>query len=494
MKYLTLSLALVALFVAVPGQILAQWECVYATYDDADSNGTGDNTTAVGVIHENMFVAMCAPLGASSGATTGNFMIPYVNASADLGRVYSYGYSPATSNLYQVWSDGAFDQVTLNHAVYCRATADSLIYVPNNDEFRNLLVFKYVNDTVTVVPNGNGVYPRIETGNSSIHAVDVDQDGYVYVCRDTTTGRTDDVLIYPPVSAWTGATTATTATIDLPDGIYKGVAVSPDGHSVYVSDFTGRQILKFEGSRTGTYSAVPGFSFALGAADTITGVVNLPRITSLQYMAPNNILFAAVDSWGSNSAFRSYNYGRIYLINTNNGALASPDSSVSIIDQAMWNFIMLDSSYTNRVNGKEPINASGYASTWDVKLDEKGNVYSQSYNGWTVEKWRFNGSLPVITGVREIGGTTPDAYRLLQNYPNPFNPATTIEFSLKQSGFVKLTVSNIIGQEVATLVNEVRNAGAHRVTFDARSLPSGSYFYSITVNGYKEVRKMLLVK
>jgi len=93
------------------------------------------------------------------------------------------------------------------------------------------------------------------------------------------------------------------------------------------------------------------------------------------------------------------------------------------------------------------------------------------------------------------GEAIPTQYALSQNYPNPFNPSTTIEFQLPHRDFVKLSVSNIIGQEVAVLVNEEKGVGYHRIVWNARDLPSGIYFYRLeTSTGFKAAKKMLLVK
>jgi len=488
-----LSCVLLLLFVSIAGA-QGQWHELYATYDDPDSNGTGSNTTCVGVIHENMFVALCAQWSSAAAQTVENYMIPYVNASYDVGRLYTYGYD---TTVFQVWTDGAFDNVQLLNAFCLKATPDSFIYVANNDPDHNVLVFKFTNDTITVVPTPTGVFPRQQTGTNPIYAVDVDRSGYVYVANDTTIGQTNDVKIYPPISQWTGGhTDAPVATIDLPDGVYRGLAVTPDGHTIFVSKYDTRQIMKYVGSRTSGYTLDAAFTCQLGAADTIAGQKTLPSFIGLSYMQSNNILFAAVDSWVyfGTTAYRTYTYGRIMLFNPNTGAPISADSSQFIIDQAKWNYT-LTGGYQNRSGGKIPTNESGYTSTMDVRLDENGNVYSQSYNGWTVEKWAYTGSLPVIsTGVQQIGSTVPSEYSLGQNYPNPFNPMTTIEFSLKNSGMVTLKVMNILGQEVATLVNNRKEAGSYRVTFDARNLPSGPYFYTISTNGFTSVKKMLLVK
>ncbi len=92
------------------------------------------------------------------------------------------------------------------------------------------------------------------------------------------------------------------------------------------------------------------------------------------------------------------------------------------------------------------------------------------------------------------GTTLPTEYSLSQNYPNPFNPATTISFSLPAAGHVTVKVYNSIGQEVATLIDEDRPAGAHQVLWDATKFASGVYLYRLTSDGFTETKKMLLMK
>jgi len=87
-----------------------------------------------------------------------------------------------------------------------------------------------------------------------------------------------------------------------------------------------------------------------------------------------------------------------------------------------------------------------------------------------------------------------DGFHLYQNYPNPFNPSTTIRYTIPQSDNVVLSIYNILGQRVATLVNEVQVQGTYNVTFDASHLSSGIYFYRITAGDYVEVKKMMFLK
>ncbi len=150
------------------------------------------------------------------------------------------------------------------------------------------------------------------------------------------------------------------------------------------------------------------------------------------------------------------------------------------------------------------------------------NRVSTSYTNW-LSKDRYDSSgadrwsvvrqfsqYVSITGVQEKD-TRPTSFSLLQNYPNPFNPTTSFEFSvatlsrrdlvlLNQDGrignveFVSLKVFDVLGREVATLVNEVRPAGVYTIRWDASSLPSGVYFYRLRAGNYVETKKLVLEK
>jgi hypothetical protein len=104
------------------------------------------------------------------------------------------------------------------------------------------------------------------------------------------------------------------------------------------------------------------------------------------------------------------------------------------------------------------------------------------------------GQFPIVTSVEEISSLTPKTYNLSQNYPNPFNPSTTINFSLPNNEFVTLKVYNILGGEVATLVNRELTAGSYEFDFNASNLASGIYFYELKAGNFAEIRKMNLLK
>ena len=85
-------------------------------------------------------------------------------------------------------------------------------------------------------------------------------------------------------------------------------------------------------------------------------------------------------------------------------------------------------------------------------------------------------------------------FNLQQNYPNPFNPSTKISYSIPEDGFVKLNVYNLLGEEIALLVNEQKVAGSYELEFNAENLSSGIYIYSLSTSSYKSSRKMIVIR
>ena len=108
-------------------------------------------------------------------------------------------------------------------------------------------------------------------------------------------------------------------------------------------------------------------------------------------------------------------------------------------------------------------------------------------------------SMNPTTAVQEITGVLPNDFALEQNYPNPFNPSTVIRFQLPVSSEVKLTIYNLTGQLVRTLVDAQKSAGRHEVVWDGRSdagerLPSGVYLYRIEAGDFRAVRRLAMVE
>ncbi len=126
------------------------------------------------------------------------------------------------------------------------------------------------------------------------------------------------------------------------------------------------------------------------------------------------------------------------------------------------------------------ITANNYIFSNYYYLGNSGPVYRRSYSE--------------IIGIKNITSEIPMSFSLGQNYPNPFNPTTNIKFALPKSSIVKITVFDITGKEIETLVNEQLQAGTYETKWNASNYPSGVYFYKLTTDGFIETKRMLMIK
>ena len=97
-------------------------------------------------------------------------------------------------------------------------------------------------------------------------------------------------------------------------------------------------------------------------------------------------------------------------------------------------------------------------------------------------------------GINNQGSVITNTFAMYQNYPNPFNPVTTIKYDIPKKAFVKLTVYDILGKEIETLVDENKLAGNYSTNWNASNYPSGIYFYIIRSDEYSKTMKMILIK
>jgi len=152
-----------------------------------------------------------------------------------------------------------------------------------------------------------------------------------------------------------------------------------------------------------------------------------------------------------------------------------------------------------RVDILEPDSAAILVPAWSlVFVGEAGDILPVPGDQFVLstvkpltssDVYEFSGTMSPV-----LPGETPLAFSLEQNYPNPFNPVTTIRFRLATAAKASLTVYDLLGQRVAELVNERREAGVHEVTFDASRLSSGVYFYHLSAGNFMQTRKLLLIR
>ena len=140
----------------------------------------------------------------------------------------------------------------------------------------------------------------------------------------------------------------------------------------------------------------------------------------------------------------------------------------------------------SRIISVTDINGDGYdelfilAPNYPDYNNPQGKIYIYSYKN--------------LTNIEDCKENVPNNFKLNQNYPNPFNPTTIIQFSISQQSFVTLKVYDVLGREVAALVNEEKETGSYNVSFDASSFSSGVYIYKIQAGNFINSKKMVLLK
>ncbi|MHB1688279.1 MAG: T9SS type A sorting domain-containing protein, partial [Ignavibacteriaceae bacterium] len=133
------------------------------------------------------------------------------------------------------------------------------------------------------------------------------------------------------------------------------------------------------------------------------------------------------------------------------------------------------------------------ATSRDGQLDYSPIAQGNSWSNVAVWSYTWIGNKWSVTGIKDAKQTVNN-YQLAQNYPNPFNPSTQIQYSIMKPGLVSLKIYDILGRQVATLVNQFQSQGSYTVSFDASKLASGVYFYKIESGSFQSVKKMMLLK
>jgi hypothetical protein len=142
-----------------------------------------------------------------------------------------------------------------------------------------------------------------------------------------------------------------------------------------------------------------------------------------------------------------------------------------------------------------------YGEELSILGDLNGDCYAEvavftpnypDYNNPIVKIYIY--SYKKFTVVKDYKGNIPNNFILSQNFPNPFNPATTISYSIPQMGFVTIKVFDVLGNEIATLVNEQKAVGDYKINFNANKYASGVYFYQLKTHNIVLTKKMVLLR
>lgn len=174
-------------------------------------------------------------------------------------------------------------------------------------------------------------------------------------------------------------------------------------------------------------------------------------------------------------------------------AMSSTDGMYSLY---IWQFgkylVLMNASHDTEYEFELPEGSPGSALDLisDSQIDLSSNPIIQPQNTLILE-WPED---LIVSSEEAENDLSPATYKLEQNYPNPFNPTTSIKYSISKSGNVRIFIYNILGQKVVTLLDEHKVSGSYSVSFNAKNLTSGVYFYSIQADDFYHTKKMILMK
>ena len=220
---------------------------------------------------------------------------------------------------------------------------------------------------------------------------------------------------------------------------------------------------------------------------------NIGLARTIKYIEPNSYVFQIQRTLDGGDSWQVFETDSTGWANDFEFIPGDP-SKVWFVDG--WGNSLFYSNDTGRTWSKQSINNEDIYGRDIVFVDEShgwilgdnGNLFYTNNNGG------------IITNVERVNTEQiPNAIKLYQNYPNPFNPVTTIKYSIKskvksEKSNVKLIVYDVIGNEIATLVNEQKSTGNYEVKFDASNLSSGIYYYQLTTGNFVKTNKMILLK
>jgi chitinase len=233
-----------------------------------------------------------------------------------------------------------------------------------------------------------------------------------------------------------------------------------------------------------------------------TGSIHQSMQYYLQRGVPREKLLAGLASYGRR--FNSSAMCSGITTSVNNGAAVPYNAAVELMEQG-WTYHWDDVSMVPWLMNADSTRVVSFDDTVSFRL-KADYIREENLRGAMVWALGYDKTpeghtlMNVLGAIRNTQTTvepepeTAADFRLMQNYPNPFNPETIIRFELSEPGLVRLSVYDMLGRKVNTLVDDFRSAGLHTIRFDASSLNSGTYIYDLELVGKRKTRKMILLR
>ena len=354
----------------------------------------------------------------------------------------------------------------INYSIMPAIFAQNLLRNPESvvydSVYNRYLVSNWLNGNIIQI-DSNGVQDYFVEGHGSINGVAI-ADGIVFAGCST------------KVKGFELSTRDTVMDLAIPGAININDVTSDNAGYIYITDFDARKIYKVH---------IQSQSFSTFASGL--------------YRSPNGIIYE-----------EDYNRLLVCTFGTN-----SPILSISIIDSSVS--IVANTTLKDCDGFAKDDYGNYYISSWDTRSVHK---YDSNFTN-PPELFYHNSSAPVDFSYNSIDDILAvpimfanrivflpvnpvsvndniqgalQMFQINQNYPNPFNPITTIKYQIPKLSFVTLKVYDILGNEIATLVNEEKTTGNYQIEFDASSLSSGIYFYRIQSGDFVQTRKMVLLR
>ncbi|MBK8551053.1 MAG: SBBP repeat-containing protein [Ignavibacteria bacterium] len=381
-----------------------------------------------------------------------------------------------------------------------------------------------LSDVLTIKYNSDGAVQWIKqfngpaNGNEFADGMGIDQTGNIYVCGSTIgAGTINDFLIIKYSSdgneLWfrtyngpvNGNDFPTSLTIDLSgNAIITGTSVgtgtsldiatikySPSGDEIWQRRLT-TQTINPEEAKSIT-SDNKGNIYITG---TSTGFSSSYDYMTVKYSSTGDLMWAknyngpGTNNFDEARSVAADNNGNVYVTGLSAGT-GTMDDIVIVKYDSVGN-----ETWVNRYNS--PANRNDVAN--NISLDAFGNIIVSGFITGAATAMDFSViKFSLLTNVVSLASNAPAAFDLLQNYPNPFNPSTKIRFDVTpderdDAQDVRLIVFDVLGKEVAALVNEKLSAGSYEVEFDANDYPGGVYFYRLNAGEFTATKRMMLLK
>jgi len=297
----------------------------------------------------------------------------------------------------------------------------------------------------------------------------------------------NNILYFSTINAVRGYDLATTPpqlvmNVNIPGSKQLDGMTTDNNGNLYVADY----------DYSGTNDKIFKINLTTFAWSTfVTASQGLGSPQDIEYDPENNRLI--VVNWFTGSPIQAVNLSDSTVTNIVENSIGNFDG---IARDTLGNYY-ISSWATNSVHKYDknftnpPITiASGLNGPANLSYNAKDNIISvPNYNANNVIFIQLNS-----IGVKKIEGSVPQDYKLFQNYPNPFNPTTKIKYQITKNKLVRFQIFDILGKEIATLVDEKQSPGLYEVSWDGEKYAGGIYFYKLETDNFSDIKKMILIK